>query len=158
MCHVQRVTNSCGHINDHVLMACYLAKDVTPSPSPSPTPSTFTITQESYTSISAPSADASKREQQSQSQTQHQDKGGHTQSREKGESSSIRSERSGKSKISMAQIQGRGECLSISEEEDMIQRLGFDARNQPYCKLKFPKALDSPKGFKCMVFTCGRVD
>ncbi|KAL2868310.1 uncharacterized protein BJX67DRAFT_380120 [Aspergillus lucknowensis] len=35
MCHVQRVINSCGHINDHILMACRFAKDAPPSPEPS---------------------------------------------------------------------------------------------------------------------------
>jgi hypothetical protein len=27
MCSVQRVTNSCGHINDHVSMSCYIANE-----------------------------------------------------------------------------------------------------------------------------------
>ncbi|RDH34485.1 hypothetical protein BDQ94DRAFT_141560 [Aspergillus welwitschiae] len=26
MCHIQRVSNSCGHVNDHVLLACHIAK------------------------------------------------------------------------------------------------------------------------------------
>ncbi|PWY87834.1 hypothetical protein BO94DRAFT_585316 [Aspergillus sclerotioniger CBS 115572] len=26
MCHVQRVLNTCGHINDHVFLACHIAK------------------------------------------------------------------------------------------------------------------------------------
>ncbi|OJJ71927.1 hypothetical protein ASPBRDRAFT_581789 [Aspergillus brasiliensis CBS 101740] len=28
MCHIQRVSNSCGHVNDHVLLACHIAKAV----------------------------------------------------------------------------------------------------------------------------------
>lgn len=32
MCHVQRVTNSCGHQNDHVLLVCRVAKAALASP------------------------------------------------------------------------------------------------------------------------------
>ncbi len=31
MCRVTRVTNSCGHINDHVEMVCHQAKPVSPA-------------------------------------------------------------------------------------------------------------------------------
>lgn len=30
MCRVTRVTNSCGHVNDHVEMVCHFAKPVSP--------------------------------------------------------------------------------------------------------------------------------
>ncbi|KAL4991305.1 hypothetical protein BDW68DRAFT_152440 [Aspergillus falconensis] len=64
--------------------------------------------------------------------------------------------RSGKSKIPTTLAQGLDSDKGRKEEEeDMIQRFGFDARNQPYCKLTVPKVLDSPKGFKCMVYACG---
>lgn len=39
MCKVQRVTNSCGHRNDHVLLVCHIAK--APSPPLSPHQSDF---------------------------------------------------------------------------------------------------------------------
>src|SRR5215471_16805995 len=32
MCQVQRVINSCGHINDHVLLTCRIGKPRSPSP------------------------------------------------------------------------------------------------------------------------------
>ncbi|KAL4772167.1 hypothetical protein BDW60DRAFT_207536 [Aspergillus nidulans var. acristatus] len=148
MCQVQRVTNSCGHINDHVLMSCYLAKDVTPSPPPSHLSYTVTNFQESYNSASATFAIYT-----SQSERQLQSEGkGHG----KDESSSIRS---GKSRTSGTLSQGLDSNKNKKEEqEDMIQRFGFEARNQPYCKLTVPKVLDSPKGFKCMVYACGRAD
>lgn len=38
MCSVTRVTNSCGHINDHVEMVCRDAKPVSPSQPGSLTP------------------------------------------------------------------------------------------------------------------------
>ncbi|KAL3453862.1 hypothetical protein BJX65DRAFT_301675 [Aspergillus insuetus] len=31
MCQVQRVVNSCGHTNDHIIMACRFAKSASPS-------------------------------------------------------------------------------------------------------------------------------
>ncbi|KAL6236912.1 hypothetical protein BDW75DRAFT_238852 [Aspergillus navahoensis] len=144
MCQVQRVTNSCGHINDHVLMPCYLAKDVTPSPPNSPPSSTFTITQEPWTSVSASASAAT-----NPSRNKRQSQGSN-------ESNSVRS---GKSKIPAALTHGlNSDKYKKAEEEDMIQRFGFGARNQPYCKLTAPKVLDSPKGFKCMVHACGRAD
>ncbi|KAL5002310.1 hypothetical protein BDV10DRAFT_181523 [Aspergillus recurvatus] len=145
MCQAQRVTNSCGHINDHVLMPCYLAKDVTPSPPASPPSSTFTIAQEPYTSTSLSASVATNT---SQSERQPQSQG-------RDESNSVRS---GKSKIPTALTQGLSSGKDKKEEEDMIQRFGFDARNQPYCKLTVPRVLDSPNGFKCMVYACGRAD
>ncbi|KAL4736567.1 hypothetical protein BDV11DRAFT_172776 [Aspergillus similis] len=148
MCQVQRVTNSCGHINDHVLMSCYFAKDVTPSPPPSHLSSTVTNFQESYNSASAIFAIYT-----SQSKRQPQIEG---KDRGKGESSSIRS---GKPRSSGSLSQALdSDKNKEKEEEDMIQRFGFEARNQPYCKLTVPKVLDSPKGFKCMVYACGRAD
>jgi hypothetical protein len=147
MCQVQRVTNSCGHINDHVLMSCYLAKDVTPSPPPSHLSFTITNFQESYNSASATFAIyTSQRERQLQSEDKDQGKD---------ESSSIWS---GKSRTSGSLSQGPNSNKNKKDEEDMIQRFGFEARNQPYCKLTVPKVLNSPEGFKCMVYACGRAD
>ncbi|KAH8423874.1 uncharacterized protein LDX57_001626 [Aspergillus melleus] len=34
MCQVQRVLNTCGHRNDHVLLSCHLARLVLPQPEP----------------------------------------------------------------------------------------------------------------------------
>lgn len=81
MCNVQRVTNTCGHINDHVLMSCYAANGA----------------------------------------------------------------------VARAAVDPQAAAA-----ENVIQNAGFHARNQPYCKSKTPKVLDSPKGFKCMVLGCGR--
>jgi hypothetical protein len=35
MCHVHRITNTCGHRNDHVLLTCRTAKSILESPSSS---------------------------------------------------------------------------------------------------------------------------
>ncbi|KAL4979290.1 hypothetical protein BDW66DRAFT_111276 [Aspergillus desertorum] len=145
MCQVQRLTNSCGHINDHVLMPCYLAKDVTPSPPTSPPSSIFTITQKSYTSASASTSPAGYTHSENQPKFRGRDESNST--------------RSGKSKIPTALSQQLDSDKNKKQgDEDMIQRFGFDARNQPYCKLTVPKVLGSPKGFKCMVYACGRAD
>ncbi|KAL4915307.1 hypothetical protein BDW62DRAFT_203769 [Aspergillus aurantiobrunneus] len=131
MCHVQRVTNTCGHINDHVLMACHIAKTRAPSPEHCPTSSTiFAATHGTRTSTT-------------QSQNQNQ-----TQSQCEGYSFHF---------TETTQERRNGEQVE-EEEEDMIQRSGFDARTRPYCKAKHTKMLDSPKGFKCMVSWCGRAD
>lgn len=86
MCNVQRVTNSCRHINDHVLMTCHAANKAVAQQAANPR---------------APAKD---------------------------------------------------------NESDVIQRSGFDARTNPYCKAKAPKDLKLPKGFQCMVPGCGRAD
>ncbi|KAL4810428.1 hypothetical protein BDV18DRAFT_156791 [Aspergillus unguis] len=119
MCHVQRVTNSCGHINDHVLMSCYHAKDTeaSPPPSPSPSPSPSPVLNQVQSRIKQIKTQPTERKKFMD--------GGNT---------------------------------STAEEKDMIQRSGFDARTQPYCKLRIPKVLESPRGFKCMVHMCGVAD
>ncbi|KAL2827026.1 hypothetical protein BDW59DRAFT_160608 [Aspergillus cavernicola] len=50
MCHIQRVTNTCGHINDHITLSCHLAKDIESSPEPSsPASSPSTVTHQHET-------------------------------------------------------------------------------------------------------------
>jgi hypothetical protein len=125
MCHVQRVTNTCGHRNDHIIMACYIVKEASPSPDPSPTSASSPQGQQSAETHTHQSSSACCCSNQAQTQNQDQD---------------------------------TAAASANANPDDKIARTGFDARTQPYCINAFIKELDSPAGFKCMVYRCGRAD
>ncbi|KAL4873425.1 hypothetical protein BDV12DRAFT_192407 [Aspergillus spectabilis] len=141
MCQVQRVVNACGHTNDHVLMQCHFAKDATPSPESSPTASSF--------------AQAGQGQEQAQTTsstplTSPTGAGTGTSSRALTTTPTATYSSSYPPSPTTHTHGGTGEARVL----DMIQREGFDARNQPYCIIALPKELKSAKGFKCMVVGC----
>ncbi|KAL4928411.1 uncharacterized protein BDV17DRAFT_291627 [Aspergillus undulatus] len=157
MCHVQRVTNTCGHVNDHVLMACHLAKSATPSPESSPTSCTFpTTTLCRDQKPKDMKTRCSSRERQGQNTKEIRGKNqGRNESSTQGQAHASEEK---KVKAIAAATTSEKEDKGDYEYQDMIQREGFDARTGPYCKLKVPRILPSPCGFKCMVFGCGKAD
>ncbi|KAL4800481.1 hypothetical protein BDV19DRAFT_384298 [Aspergillus venezuelensis] len=168
MCYVQRVINTCGHINDHVQMVCHLAKGATPSPDTSPTACAFAAKEKGNCKKSVckqGQEPQNKRSSQSKSQSHSQ-----SQSQNQGQIQIMKQSSTITAAHEPYKVAGKGTVEVILEEreeeeyeytedrEDMIQRTGFDARTEPYCISRVPRPLDSPCGFKCMVSGCGRAD
>lgn len=133
MCQVQRVLNTCGHKNDHVLLTCHLARRVLPQPEPS---------------ASYPSSQRRQEASQHEHEDEHQDQGqgqglGH---------------RSGSDTNSPPPPAQQTAILSITGVEIAIASTGFQACSQPYCIFARIRELTSPVGFMCMVEGCGRAD
>ncbi|KAL4969729.1 uncharacterized protein BDV14DRAFT_195980 [Aspergillus stella-maris] len=165
MCYVQRVINTCGHINDHVQMVCHLAKGATPSPDTSPTTCAFATKEKAKCKKSVcmqGQEPHTKRSSESKSQSQSQN-----QTQSQGQIQIMKQSSTTTTTHGSYKVARKGTVEVIFEEreeeytedrEDMIQRTGFDARTEPYCISRVPRPLDSPCGFKCMVSGCGRAD
>ncbi|KAL4958252.1 hypothetical protein BDW69DRAFT_179849 [Aspergillus filifer] len=159
MCYVQRVINTCGHINDHVQMVCHLAKSATPSPDTSPTTCAFAAKEKGKDKSVCKQAQKAQNKRLSQSKSPIQSQGQIQITKHSSTTTTTQESYKAAKRGSVEVIlEEREEVEYFEDREDMIQRTGFDARTGPYCKRKVPRPLDSPCGFKCMVAGCGRAD
>lgn len=136
MCQVQRVVNSCGHKNDHVLLVCHVAKMQTLSLSsysgngncnrnctnPMVIPSFC-----SQLAVPIPITDSPDlKSAHHHHRPHHNDNNNNL------------------------------KCSSVAG--NTITTGGFHAYTEPYCIYATIRTLDSPKGFKCMVNGCETAD
>ncbi|KAL4885049.1 hypothetical protein BJY04DRAFT_214930 [Aspergillus karnatakaensis] len=146
MCRVQRVKNTCGHINDHVLMTCHVAKVASSSFSSEPNPTISSpaegdedqiiLSNSSITIATTSTTDT------------------------RAEGASINPEAGARTATTTysSSYPSSSADMDRGMVVDMIQRTGFDARTGPYCTFSKPKMLDEAQGFKCMVAGCERAD
>jgi hypothetical protein len=145
MCQVQRVTNGCGHVNDHILMMCRLAKAASSFSSSAPGilqnltnvqqgSNASTITTVTITTPTSP---------QTASMQGHPPQG-----------------------VIMASLTSPSNQENLpprreGSESSAVLCLGVPGRchawDEAYCINAIIRHLSSAKGFECMVPGCGRV-
>jgi hypothetical protein len=147
MCRVQRVVNSCAHVNDHVLMTCREAKPRSPSPSAAPvsgfqslssvplgalnaqTPAQLNAAAHhgtgSLVDLVVPSLIIRPASQQTENTPPNNGTGD----------------------------QGNGQSIVVGTGQPGLSH----ASTQPYCTGADIKHLSTAAGFECMVPGCGRV-
>ncbi|KKK16316.1 hypothetical protein ARAM_001769 [Aspergillus rambellii] len=135
MCQVQRVVNSCGHRNDHVLISCYFAKNAFPSPSAS-RPDNTNNTSASGTSTGDTTSPAAAITT----------------------AAALAADADADTTTSSTSQTQRVPTQPQPQMADKIAKSGFDARTGPYCVYANIRTLVSPRGFMCMVHSCGRAD
>lgn len=144
MCHVQRVTNTCGHRNDHVSLCCRFAKAgyslAVPISDPNsnlsyPTTSITTMTTDfTSTTTTTTATGDDKSSMHYHSHSVHQNT-----------------------------VEGAGDgdppaAATAAITASAVAHRGFHACTQPYCIYASVRMLESPVGFMCMVDGCGRAD
>lgn len=134
MCHVQRVTNTCGHRNDHVSLCCRFAKAgynlAVPIRDPNsnlsyPTTSITTTTTDFTATTTTTTTGNDTSAIHYHSHSVHQDT-----------------------------TDGGGDPAAATA----VAHRGFHACTQPYCIYASVRMLESPAGFMCMVDGCGKAD
>ena len=161
MCQVTRVTNSCGHVNDHVFMTCRHAKKRSPSPN-----------------TRSRSFDGASNKDQRTTQLTNQSRPPNNNSTAPHHSakSSSSSFRGSEMPLGMTPVTAGGPVVSVpnrtsesvlshrsqSSGPDPPMILGkgepgrTDAWSDPYCIDAEIKLLSSSDGFQCLVSGCSR--
>lgn len=152
MCRVQRVVNTCGHVNDHVLMTCRVARARSPSPLPAAASGNHsslngvplgTLSTQTPAQVNAAAGASSALGLVMPSLTISQ-----------GHAVTPTHQTENSAPNSGTTSQGDSQSIVVGTGQPGLAH----ASTHPYCTTADIKHLSSAEGFQCMVPGCGRAN